>query len=158
MANKKFFIQENQLKIPLPREHFSRHHFWKIDKTHSLLTRIDLYVSCGPNNYINRFLGPYRVFFIWLSSLRGGVKSELNRTKMANFSPPYMFFWNIFFALHYSCIIFLQPCRVSLNTTFKYICYYVSTYGKKFRACWKKSFTPKSVEKHGFSWVWKIFP
>ena len=33
-------------------------HFWKIDKIHFLLTWINLYVLCGPTNYIKRFLGP----------------------------------------------------------------------------------------------------
>ena len=68
LSKKAFFDTQNGILALLECE------FLKIDKSYFLLTRIDLYVSCGPNNYINRFLGPYRVFFICITCLENPQK------------------------------------------------------------------------------------
>ena len=91
---KNFSFRKKQLKIPLPREHFSRHHFWKIDKTHSLLTRIDLYVSCGPTNYIKRFLGPWGVFFICITCLENPQKVLYEPKMKPHALSKKSFFWH----------------------------------------------------------------
>ena len=61
-------------------------HFSKIDKIHFLLTWISLYVSCGPKNYMKRFIGPQAMFFTCITCLENAQKVFYG-TKMKSHAP-----------------------------------------------------------------------